>query len=287
MCICTFLAAQGNKEYWVYSVTGKVIADNQPVKAKQLLSTDQTIFIPDNAQLTLLNEKGKRLYSFHKPGQMKLKAMIEDTGLSVTKLTGNYLQYIKDQLFAKKEQDNRLGKTRTGGRRGEEEDSLFVASLAKRLNLPTGVSAQYALKEMSSPIQSDFSISLQLVSLSDGTLLNNRSYKSNPYALYIVNNDETLLFVNVLHIDNEGVCSLVLQPDKETGFMNYLVPPGTSILFSDNSFVMTGIDSDSFILLATPFPVNFNALLKPIYGMGASKGKFPIGVDREDVGGKW
>lgn len=256
---CLPVSAQKTIQYIVFSVAGGVTKENVIIEPKQIIKSTDKITIPRDAQLSLFDEAGKRLYSIGEPGTHHVGAVVAKLHPSVKQLTSNYIKYIKDHLFGnnkKYSEKTVIGSASTTGFRGEEEDVLFMKSLLGKFNFSDSQVLSKVF-EQDSEIISDYNLMFDLVSYRDQSTLQENPKIRNPYYLRVTNGDNVPLFVNVLAIDKEGSSYLILKPHEQYGFSNYLVPPNGTVSFLDQHFNYKGNQKVCFILFASEIPVDY------------------------------
>lgn len=277
-------AQQGGDSYIVYSVAGNVKTAGHPIQPKQKLFPLQTVTMGKESQLTLLNEDAKLLYSLSRTGTWTVKEYIRDMQPSVLRLSANYLRYIKDQLFSNTGdtgQNRKLGKVTTTGYRGEEENQQFIQAMCACLQVSDHETLQEAFIHKDPSLGSNYLLTFELVSHWDGSVLKpDGSNLKNPYYVRVTNHSLITLFVNILNIDNSLNTYLVLQPDDQGHFANYLIPAGSTVAFPQQTIEFGGSSTENFVLMAAPFPVDFSLLESPIRKSGENKSKLKIGLSR-------
>ena len=168
------------------------------------------------------------------------------------------------------------------GYRGEEENQQFIQAMCACLQVSGNETLQEVFVQKDPSQKSNYLLTFELVSHQDGSVLKpDGSNLKNPYYVRATNHSLVTLFVNVLNIDSSLNTYLVLQPDKQGHFANYLLPAESTVSFPQQTIEFSRMSTENFVLMAAPFPVDFSLLESPIHRQSEeSKSKMKIGLSR-------
>ena len=193
----------------------------------------------------------------------------------------NFLRKRMKEII-KGDNNRKLGKVTTTGYRGEEENQQFIQAMCACLQVSGNETLQEVFVQKDPSQKSNYLLTFELVSHQDGSVLKpDGSNLKNPYYVRATNHSLVTLFVNVLNIDSSLNTYLVLQPDKQGHFANYLLPAESTVSFPQQTIEFSRMSTENFVLMAAPFPIDFSLLESPIHRQSEeSKSKMKIGLSR-------
>lgn len=290
LCLCTLTAKA--QQYMVYSAIGEVSevkgGKKVPLTPRKQLTAGTKVVIDKESSLVLLDEKNSRMYCFTATGTFTVSQLLMQKNSSKKELSKQYMNYMVKKLFASGSQkmahpDTYMQATATAYR-SPSTDSLLLGKLmamihgqtadGQQAQTPTPLSAEQALTQSSTLIDSDLDVGFELISCETGMPLT-RGVKPNT-SCYVRAHNRTneVLYMNVLDIDSEGHKYLVLPVDEASTCAHLLVPPMSTVSFKSEPLIFGEEPSkESFILVATEEPIDFSILMNPIQYSGKEQMK--------------
>ena len=269
------VAAISAQAYTVYSVIGtaEIIEGKSalPLKARKLIKAQTRLRIFPESSVTVLDEKSSKLYSFSSEGTFSVKQLIEKSQKKTKNVSKQYMSYLVKQLFSSSSSqmthpDTYMQVTATSYR-SASTDSMLVARLSQMLQKKNDMTTEQFICSTSSPLDTDMDVSFDLVSCDTGFLVERQTPAGTACYVRVHNYSEEALYVNVLDIDDQGNKYLVLPVDSATACAHLLVPSLTTVSFTSEPFIFSdGQSAETFMLVATPEPVDFSILMGPIRG---------------------
>ena len=236
--------------YTVYSVIGtSCIVEGKkqmPLQPRKLVNNETRLMVGHESAVTLLDEKGNRMFSFSKEGTYSVAEVVKNKSKAKS-ITKQYMSYLLKQLFAdgsqKMAHPDMYMQVTAASYRAATIDSLLLCRVAQGL-------------------PSDMNVSFDLMDCDSDALLNGKVKAGTSCYVRVHNHTDEPLYVNVLNTDANGQKYLVLPVDEVAACAHLLVPSMSTVAFREDPFVFTDEGaSETFLLVATREPVDFSILL--------------------------
>lgn len=267
------------QSYVVYSVVGTAKMQNGktmvPLRPRKMVTTQTKIQIAEESSVTIIDEQNSKLYMFTSPGVNTVGQLINQSKTHTKYLSKHYVSYIVKQMFGDGSQkmthpDTYMQTTATAYR-SVASDSLLINKMAELLSGNPLQSMESRLIDPKTPLLTDYDVQFDLIDCSTGQpVMDNVSAGTSCY-VRISNRTNEVLYMNVLDIDDQGNKYLVLPLDEALTCAHLLVPPLGTVSFKADPFIFGDDPSkETFILMATPDPVDFSIVMNPICSNGNS-----------------
>lgn len=270
-----FASAVNAQTYTIYSIIGnaRIIEGKKstPLTVRKQVDGKTRLYIGAESSVTILDEKNNRMFSFSAEGLSSVGDLIEKAKNKAKTISKQYMSYLVKQLFSDESQrmihpDTYMQVTATSYR-SATNDSMLIHRIAQNLPQTGGLSIEQQLCETDNLLTSDLDVKFELVSCDTGFEIKDIVEKNTGSFVRVHNNTDEILYVNVLDIDEEGNKYLVLPVDEAATCAHLLVPPMSTVAFKSEPFIFSENPmKETFILVATPEPVDFSILMSPIQG---------------------
>ena len=266
------------QSYTVYSVIGSAKVQNGkqmvPLKPRKMVTAQTKIQIGEESAVTIIDEQNAKLYSFTLKGMNTVGQLISQSK-NPKSLSKQYMSYLVKQMFADGSQkmshpDTYMQATATAYR-STSNDSLLINKLAELLAGDPMMSMETKLIDPKNPLATDYDVQFELIDCETGLPVEGTVPAGTSCYVRVHNRTTEVLYMNVLDIDTQGNKYLVLPVDAESTCAHLLVPPLGKVSFKADPFIF-GDDpsSETFLLMATPNPVDFSLVMNPIHSQGTS-----------------
>lgn len=256
ICLFVFFLSLMNtsaQQYWVYSVTGEVKIEGETIKPRQLVYGTQKILIPANSQISLFDNAHEYLYHLTSKGTFKIEELVNSQKPSVKQLSRNYLTFIKDNLFGKKE----VG-VPAMGERGDKEDLLFLSTLIQYLNLDASrESMGKSIYEHYQKLPNDYLLKCEFYDKNNDNKLISFSEDARVDCFPVITNfSNENLYVSIVTISPEGNIDAYFRGDAS----QYIVPANSTISFKKYYRHWEENRDEKLFLFAAEYPINISVL---------------------------
>lgn len=259
--------------YTVYSVIGNTrIVDGKksiPLTPRKQITTKTHLFIGSESAITILDEKNNKMYSFSAEGTFIVDNLIKKVSKKGKSISRQYMSYLVKQLFSDGSQkmshpDTYMQVTATSYR-SVSNDSMLIRRIVESLPSSSGLTTEQLLCNPDNTLQTDMDVKFELISCDTGFEIKDKVVGNTGCYVRIHNNTDEALYVNVLNIDQLGNKYLVLPVDESATCAHLLVPSMSTVSFKSEPFIFSEEKSEeTFVLIATPDPVDFSILMNPI-----------------------
>ncbi len=262
--------------YTVYSVVGtaKVVKGKStvPLTARQQVSAATRLLIERESAVTVLDEKNSKTYYFSTEGSNTVAQLVDKSRGKAKNISRQYMSYLVKQLFdsgsSKMSHPDTYMQVTATSYRSTSLDSMLLASLTRLLPHDAGLTTERYLCAPDTQIGSELDVSFDLVSCDTGYVIEGQVPAGTGCYIRVHNHSAEALYVNVLDIDDQGGKYLVLPVDSAATCSHLLVPPVSTVSFKSEPFIFEkgDYDKETFLLVASPEPVDFSILMSPIRG---------------------
>ena len=254
--LCCYSTMQA-QEYVTYSVAGSVYNEKKArIRPGDILSSKTKIDIRKESAIIILDKINKKMYSLKNEGIHPIGKLLEDSNTTIKNLTKFFCRHLLSQIVnhnnSTKDSNYMSGATAVY-RADSDDNKIYNRIMTFKKSIDTTSLNDYQILMLDSCIlTSDYDVSL---SLSDGE--NGKNH------IVISNSTNSLLFVNVLRIKENGERELLFPVDKELTGINSIIPAMTTIRFLEYPFDNDKTQGNLFLLVASEEMIDFTVLLRP------------------------
>lgn len=267
------------QSYVVYSVVGSAKMQNGkqmvPLRPRKMVTTQTKIQIEEESAVTIIDEKNSKMYLFTTKGVNTIGQLISFSQTRSQNLSKQYMSYIVSQMFSSGSQkmihpDTYMQTTATAYR-STNSDSLLVNKMAELLSGDPLHSMESRLIDPKAPLLTDYDVQFDLIDCDTGMPVTDNVSAGTSCYVRLSNRTSEVLYMNVLDIDDQGNKFLVLPIDEALTCAHLLVPPSGTVSFKADPFIFGDTPStETFILIATPDPVDFSIVMSPLHAEGSA-----------------
>lgn len=266
------------QSYTVYSVVGSAKVQNGntmvPLKPRKVVNAQTRIAIADESAVTVIDEKNAKMFSFTTRGTHTIGQLVGTAKGGGKNLSRQYMSYLVKQMFGDGSQkmshpDTYMNATATAYR-STSSDSLLINKMRELLAGDLQKRLEPQLLDATKPVMTDYDVQFELVDCETGVPVGNDITPGTSCYVRVSNHTPEMLYMNVLDIDANGNKYLVLPMDEASTCAHLLVPPSSTVSFKSEPFIFGDEPSkETFLLMATPNPVDFSIVMGPLHAAGS------------------
>ncbi len=276
---CAFLLIASTvsaQSYTVYSVVGSVALQTEdqvlPLHPRKILSRSELVKIGEESAVTVIDEKKGILFSFTTEGLNTVSKLVSLSAPRAKKLTRSQVSSMVKQLYADESQQMSHPEKymfSSMSTRSATADSLMLNQLDDLLAGDKQHAVETRLVNPEVKLATNYDVKFDLIDCETGVPVDEPIAKGAGCYVRVSNPTSEVLYVNVLNIDGSGNKYLILPVDAASSCAHLLVPAESTVAFKSEPFVFGDEpSSETFLLIATPNPVDFSILMNPMQAFG-------------------